>query len=327
MPREIEYVSIEKSKLYRIGRKRDLAKLLSIETSELIGLAHDTNYKEWSKKQPGKKDRTIEEPLPLLAKTLSELQSVLSKVETPPYLMSGKKRIKPRDNAEIHQFGKYVTNVDIERFFQSTKREFVFLAFKNDFQQTSDVASLIADIATYKGHIPTGTATSQLMAFWAYRKTFDRIYKLCVSKNIKMSVWVDDITFSSDKPFPNNWVRDVTKIMAEVCLTLKASKTKKYKLKDFKTVTGSAISPDGRIVVKNEKRKEIIDLLKNKKVEDLRLREARQLFGKLVAQRQNETAFFENVYQRCKVHLRKLEKQAAIAKTQKPFRRYRAKAA
>lgn len=303
-----EYISVEESKLYGLRRKRDLANLLGISPSELNSFRGDENYEEWPKKTPGKKDRIIEEPLLPLAKALGKLHGLLSLVETPSYLMSGKKKVKPRDNAEIHQHGAHMINVDIEQFYNSTKREFVFETFKKVFKQADDVASVLADITTYKGHIPTGTATSQLMAFWAYKQTFDRIHKLCQSKNITMSVWVDDITFSSDRPLPRNWVKDISKIMTEVELSLKAKKTKIFTSKEYKTVTGTAISPAGEILVKNEKRKEIVDLLRERKVEDFRLKEARQLLGKLTAQRQNEADFFDSVYERCKQRVKKLEK-------------------
>lgn len=318
-----EYISVESSKLHCLGRKRDLASLLGLTSSELNSFRGDENYGEWLKKTSGKKDRIIEEPLPPLAKALGKLHGILSQVETPSYLMSGKKRIKPRDNAEIHQHGAYMVNVDIEQFYNSTKREFVFETFKKVFKQTGDVASVLADITTYKSHIPTGTATSQMMAFWAYKQTFDRIYKLCQSKGIKMSVWVDDITFSSDQPFPKNWIKDISKIMDKVDLTLKADKTKKFTSKEYKTVTGTAISPAGKILVKNEKRKEIIHLMGARKIEEFRLKEARQLLGKLTAQRQNEPDFFDSAYERCKQRVRTLEKAAAKAKNKSPVRKRR----
>lgn len=307
MLQEIEYIPIEKSKLYRIGRRKDLAKLLGLQLSELKALSTDNNYKEWTKKQKGKKDRLIEEPLPRLGEVLARLHIILAKVETPSYLMSGKKRIKPRDNAEIHRNNKYMINVDIERFYQTTKREFIYSTFKNEFEQADDVASALANLVTYKGHIPTGTATSQLIAFWAYKKTFDRVSALCESKEIEMSVWVDDITFSSQNPLPQKWVQDIEKMMRAVDLGLKTNKTKKYGVKEYKTATGVAISPEGELFAKNAKRKEIIDALSGKRVEQLSLKESRQLLGKITSQRQNEPDLFENLYKRCKLHLRKLE--------------------
>lgn len=313
MSQQVKYVPVNKSKLYRLGKKKDLAALLGVTLHELEQLTDDSNYKEWTKKGAGKKDRLIEEPLPFLSTVLSRLHQILSKVETPSYLLSGKRGIKPRDNAEAHRYNGFMINVDIERFYQSTKREFVYLTFKNTFGQTNDVASLLADLVSYQGHIPTGTATSQLIAFWAYSKTFERINKLCSSKDITMSIWVDDITFSSQRPLPRNWVQDISQIMQIVDLSLKASKTKKYGKAEYKTATGSAISPKGSILVKNQKRKEILDLLEKRKVEQLNLREARQLMGKLASQRQNENDFFEDMYIRCKKRLQKLERKTKRA--------------
>lgn len=306
MRQKYSYISISESELYGLGRKRDLAKILGIHVKDLVGLIKDDNFKEWPKKEKGKKDRLIEQPLPFLSKTLSRLQSIISKVETPSYLMSGKKGVKPSDNAQMHRLNGYMINVDIEQFYQSTKREFVYSTFRNSFKQADDIASILSSLATYKGHIPTGTATSQSIAFWAYKKTFDRIDALCQRNGISMSIWVDDITFSSEKPFPKNWVRDIQKIMAEVELCLKTSKTKKYLAADYKIVTGSAISPVGDLRVKNQKSKEILDLLEGRQIERLPLRDARMIQGKLVAQRQNNPIFFNSVYTRLKKRLKEL---------------------
>jgi hypothetical protein len=302
-----KYIPITKSRLYRLGRKADLAERLGLSLPDLKKLASDNFYREWVKQEKGKKDRTIEEPRPELANVLSRLHNLLKVVETPPWLMSGKKKISAQDNARIHQNNPHAITVDIASFFQSTRREFAYKAFRDLFKQTNDVASLLADLGTYKGHIPTGTATSQDIAYWAYAQTFERIQKLCQVNGIIMSLWVDDITFSSTKPFPKNWVPSIQAIAKSVELSLKTKKTKKYNPSEHKIITGSAISPDGDIRVKNEKRKEIVDILKGGRVEDLNLKETRSLLGKLTSQRQNEKDFFDGVYSRSRAHLKKLE--------------------
>jgi RNA-directed DNA polymerase len=308
-------LKIEKSWLFRIGTKRDLASHLDLPLSQLKALTSDENYREWPKKEKGKKDRIIEQPLPHLKATLSKLHSILRDVETPVWLMSGKRRVKPRDNAEAHRWNGFMKTVDIKKFYQSTKREFVYLAFKDEFQQTDDVSSLLADLVTYKGHIPTGTPTSQLIAFWAYKRTFERIHKLCQSKGILMTVWVDDITFSSKTPFPKNWIKDISDIVKAVGLTLKADKTREYFPSEYKVATGSAISPSGEIRVKNEKRKEILDIVEGRRVENLPLKHAKSLLGKLTSQRQNESDFFHPMYLRCKARVQQLERKKAKRKT------------
>jgi RNA-directed DNA polymerase len=308
MPQSKKLIPLESSKLYRIGTKQDLADLLRISLTDLKALGSDNNYKEWTKKETGKK-RLIEEPLPFLSSVLSRLQAILSKIETPDYLLSGKSGIKPQDNAERHRHHDYMVNVDIESFYQSTRRKFVYTTFRDTFGQTNDVASILADLVTYKGHIPTGTATSQLIAFWAYKKSFDRVHEISIKNNVGMTVWVDDITFSANKSFSRNWDRDVDKIMANVELSLKSGKTKFYNRGEYKTATGSAISPSGELLVKNKKRMEILKIVKSKRLETLPLADLRSFVGKISSQRQNEGSFFENMYRRGRARLRELEEK------------------
>ena len=297
---------IERSALYRLGTKRDLARVLNVSVPSLRRLAADSNYREWWQTGETGKSRLIEEPTPALAGIQKRLHSELRKVETPNWLMSGKRGVRPQDNALAHCGTVFVVNVDIEAFFQSTKREFVYRCFQRQFGMVDDVASLLADLVTFKGHIPTGTSTSQIMAFWAYKQTFERIAMLCQSRNIVMTLWVDDITFSSQTPFPSNWPRDINKILTNVELRLKSSKTRRYSVGEYKVVTGSAISPQGEILARNTKRSEILSLISGRRVEDLSLSEARSLFGRLASQRQNESNFFDSMYGRCKAHIKRL---------------------
>ncbi|MCY4592683.1 MAG: reverse transcriptase family protein [Alphaproteobacteria bacterium] len=283
-----------------------MAKLLGFSISQLKNLSKDDNYRPWTKIGKNGKSRIIEEPLPDLARLQQRAYKLLRKVETPIWLMSGKRGIKPQDNAIAHADGAYIINVDIQSFFQSTKREFVYRCFQKDFEIRDDVASVMADLLTYESHIPTGTATSQLMAFWAYRRTFERIHSLCKSQGIAMTLWVDDITFSREKPFPRGWVRTLSRIFRSVDLNLKSTKTKRYGPRQFKIVTGSAITPAGELRVRNAKRREILLMLGSRRVEDLSLGETRSVLGRITSQRQNEPEFFDDMFRRCRDRVKKL---------------------
>ena len=74
-------IQVNQSKLYRIGRKADLANVLGLTAQELKALTKDENFKEWTKKSKGKKDRLIEEPKPRLRYVLANW-NVKSKVGT-----------------------------------------------------------------------------------------------------------------------------------------------------------------------------------------------------------------------------------------------------
>ena len=116
---------VNRSAFYRLGTKKDLAALLGSSVAELKRLASDSNYKEWHQEKKGKKPRLIEEPLPDLGKVQKRIHSLLRIVETPSWLKSGKRGIRAQDNALAHSGESFFINVDIEAFFQSTKREFV----------------------------------------------------------------------------------------------------------------------------------------------------------------------------------------------------------
>ena len=299
-------IEVFESPLYAMNRLRDLSNLLGISPSALNRLRSDVNYREWVQRKPGRKPRLIEEPHNDLAYGQRRIQALFAEIATPDWLKSGKRGIRPIDNATEHSNHPYVANVDIESFFQSTKREFLFKALQHEFQIAPNVASTMADILTYKGHIPTGTSTSQFSAFWAYKASFDTIFHLSRVTDVTMSLWVDDITFSSDKPISEDWIKTVNNVLRKVDLRLKAKKTKRYNSREFKVVTGIAISPSGEFRVKNAKRKEILDILDGRAVENLSHKETLSLLGKLSAQRQIEPAFFDSMHRRCKYHLRQL---------------------
>ena len=297
---------IVKSELYRLGTKKDLARLLRVPAGDLKRLTRDENYREWPKREKNNKVRIIEEPLPTLKSLQRRLHQLLCKLETPSWLMSGKRGISPQDNARAHINEPFVVNVDIDGFFRNTKREFVYRCFQRTFGMRDDVASLLADLVTYKGHIPTGTPTSQLVAFWAYRPTFERLHAMSEAKGIRMTLWVDDITFGSTTCFPRGWTQTVNRQLSFVDLRLKVAKTKRYGESEHKLVTGSAITSDGRLTVRNAKRKEILDFLGSRRVENLSRKETQRLLGRLASQRQSDPDFFSSLYRRSRRHLANL---------------------
>lgn len=297
MPQHKKTYPIERSPLYRLGKKSCLSCILQFSTSDIKMLRSDENYDEWEKIEKTK-NRTIEQAKPRLRKIHKRLHVLLQRIETPPYLKSGIKGSTIQSNAEIHASNHYMLKLDIQNFYQSSKREFVFTMFRDNFQQTPDVASILADLVTYKGHIPTGTSTSQIIAFWAYKKSFDKIYQLAQNASITMTLWVDDITFSSKNPIPKDFIEKVSSILNSVNLQLKTEKTESFGKENYKIVTGCALSPCGDLKIPNKKRKEIINITKGKSIESLPLDVLRTLIGKISAQRQTESDFFKKIYER-----------------------------
>lgn len=284
---------IEASLLFGLRSKRKLCEAIGIPLPDLRKMCSDENYEEWM----NEKGRPIQSPQKKLKEAHSRFAKLLSRIESPEWVFSGKKGVSYIDNSTPHQDSKFSLNVDIHKFYPSSQREFVFKAFRDYFRMSDDVASMLADFLTYKGRIPTGSPASQIVAYWSFKKTFDRIHELSVLNCLKVTLYVDDITFSGDKKISRNFLYKVQCELKKVRHNVN-DKTKFKGPKDFKKVTGVAISPKGIKKVPNKLRLSIVSDLKKYSYDGLSSEMAKSLLGKIVAGRQIESNFMEASYKR-----------------------------
>jgi hypothetical protein len=127
---------------------------------------------------------------------------------------------------------------------------------------STDIATILTSLVTYEGRIPTGTPTSQLVAFLSYKDIFTKIYEICKEQDIIFSLYVDDITLSSNKIINKNIKYKINSLLNLSDLNIKKSKTKFFSKKTNKSVTGTIIDTNKKVRLENKKRKEIIDLYK-----------------------------------------------------------------
>jgi hypothetical protein len=187
---------INQSRLYRLNSKGRLAELLGIERAKLVALAKQpAPYRVFALQENGKQ-RTIEEPRGELRRVHSRLLTLLSRIESPPYLYSGVKGRCYVSNAREHAGRGRILKTDISKFYPSTTHHHVFTGFLREFCCAGDVAKLLADLCTYQGHVPTGSPISMPAAFLAHKHVFDSLYIRMLRQDIKMTVYVDDITLS-----------------------------------------------------------------------------------------------------------------------------------
>ena len=304
---------IERSPLYQLSSKRKLFYLLAVQ-NELLNNPKNAkklsnflteinnvpafqkfvtadNYRVFPEKKSG---RIIQDPNLALKLIHKKLANLLAHIIPPDYLHSGVKTKSYVTNATTHkQTPQFVLKMDIHKFYQSCQKEFIFKAFKYDFKMPDNIAWLMADLVSYNGFIPTGSPVSQLIAFYAYKKTFNEISLLAKRHYMNFSLYVDDLSFSSTTEIPKNFESLVYQELKKVDLPIKSKKTKRYsKPKQYKIITGCAISPDGTLKVPNKLRKEIIDDCKKLHSQGLSDAEAKSLKGKIQAARQIEPDFF-----------------------------------
>jgi hypothetical protein len=141
----------------------------------------------------------------------------------------------------------YMLTMDVTKFYPSCTQKAVYQLFvdKNNYGLPGDIAWRLSKILTYNDHIPTGSSVSSLLAFWAYFNCFDEIHRFSRAHSNKMSLYVDDIGFSSKKE-PSGWfIGNISEILHKYGLSCNLDKTKIYKPNEDKINTGVTITSDG----------------------------------------------------------------------------------
>ena len=253
--------NIEKSPLYRLRNKQKLAELLGLPRNYFRTI-HTYKYSEFFRDKSDGSKRKINNPEDKLKKIQKKLFKLLNRIEKPEWVISGKKGKSYVDNAKMHQFNNNICTIDIEKFYDSTKEIYVYNFFKNTMNMSTDIATILTNLVTFEGRIPTGTPTSQLVAFLSYKDIFTKIYEICKDQDITFSLYVDDITLSSNKIISKNIKYKINSLLNLSKLNIKKSKTCFFSKKTNKSVTGTIIDADKNVRLENKKRKEIIDLYK-----------------------------------------------------------------
>lgn len=257
-PKDKTY-SIKQSPLYKLCNRAKLSKLLGISPTELKHLSEETNYRSFKKGS-----KTIYYPKQKLKSVQKRFLALLRRIKTPEWLFSGKKGVSYIDNAKAHLENIYMVKLDIRSFYESCKSEYVFRFFKYKLEQVDDVAWLCADLVTYNTFIPRGSPTSQLIAFWSHSDLFEKINQISRRYNCDMSLYVDDMSFSSNNQIDKKIILEINTELKKENLCIKRKKTKNYSKDQYKIITGCIITPQGKLAVPNKLRHKIHNILKTK---------------------------------------------------------------
>jgi len=255
--------------LYNLKSKKKLSKLLYLESYGhcLESYSFVNNYNVFIHKSANSegtiKKRLIESPAGKLEDVHKRVFKLLSRINLPEYVISkrGKSYV---DNYKRHKENPYILTLDIEKFFPSCSFTRVYHFFHSYMQMSADAAYVISNILTIdysalelpvevenymselkndnitfpNQHIPTGSSISTLLSFLAYKEMFDTLYSIAKSRNYEMSLYVDDLTFSSKKPIPTNFITEVKRVVSKYDLRLNNKKKKLLQKEHNKNITG-----------------------------------------------------------------------------------------
>ncbi|MHB1455079.1 MAG: reverse transcriptase family protein [Saccharofermentanales bacterium] len=290
--------------LYAIKSKNMLCKLLCLtdktwlKRSKVLSNVHP--YIDTSGKP-----RLIEAPSIELKKIQRKIKNSLLHCQFPQYVFSGVKNKSYVDNAKIHSGTKYLFKIDITAFFPSTSREKVYKFFIDELKNSPDVAECLTNFCTndlssfirendcidnflknkkikHMDHLCTGSSPSPVLSYLVNQAMFDELKNLCNQGNVIMTIYVDDIVFSSCEPICKQFRDRISSIVSKHGYNISKSKVEYYKNNSVKKITGVIIRKDGTIDVPNKLRQKIIHKFNNgKPYEDIN-----KLQGCIIAARQ-----------------------------------------
>ena len=232
------------------------------------------------KKLKNKKSRIIEAPSDK-RKIYQKKINIFFQENTicPKYCFSGWKNRNNILNAKEHLGKNYYLTADIEKYFKNSTLKHVINWAKE--QGLDDIwAKSFADLATCNGHLSTGSPMSMILVTLIHQDIFDEIQKYASSKGIKFTLYVDDITLSSNKPILQDCVKYIEKILLKHNIRLNKYKTKRFGYKGAH-ITGIRITNKKKLDIPYKKNYEIIKILSAKDISAMTLKEVRSLLGKI----------------------------------------------
>lgn len=250
-----------KNPLYRLKSKKKLKELLYLNNLSTTEISNINNK------------RLVENPNETLKRIHKRVFKFIKLLPIPDYLISSRKGFCYIDNYKPHQYKKYIVTLDIEKFFPKCNAAFTYNFFYNILCMSPDVAFLITKLCTINlndiklskevenwlkktnnnlyfpipsCHIPTGSPLSQLLAFLSFQDMFEEISNYCSRNSIVMTLYVDDITLSSDKKIHKKHIFYIKSILNKYGHNLNYNKIKKYKPTHNKKITGVIINKNNK---------------------------------------------------------------------------------
>ncbi|PWW32927.1 MULTISPECIES: reverse transcriptase family protein [Paenibacillus] len=253
MARIVQRYKLNQCVFYKLKSKKQLAYFLKVDYETLREINELIHYKSFSLRTEGKKDRDITAPNKKLKDLQKRIHNLLLRIERPDWLISGERGKSYIDNGKMHQNCNYALCMDIKSFYRNTKREYVFRFFTEEMLMSKDTAKVVTDILTFQNSIPTGSPASQLIAYYAYHRMFHEIKSIATNKHSCIfSLYVDDMTFSSDTPFEVNVLRkEIDILLRKYDHKPSYSKTNYYSRNKAKPVTGTTISKNHELLIPN----------------------------------------------------------------------------
>ena len=253
--------------LYKCPTRKRLATYLKIDYKYMMSKKYISYRTRLIDKKDTSEKRVLTVPInDDLKKIQRRIHDLLQPVIRPEWLMSSTKGKSYIDNGKTHIKAKYALMMDIEKFYDKCTREYVYRFFTEKLLTAPDVATILTDIVTYNGKLPTGSSTSQILAYYAYEDMFSEIEYNAKTAGCIFTLLVDDTTTSSENPFNKDKLyTDACNVMKKYGHNPKHKKTRYYSKDKPKPITGTIITIDNKLDVPNRLRSQIYEKFQKNK--------------------------------------------------------------
>lgn len=242
----------------RLQKPSEVYDLLKISSKQFKSLTENPTYQTFmiGKKSGG--ERHIENPNHSLKKVQERLNRYLQAVyyfkKTPlayGFVLNASKEKDSRDilsNARKHLGKDYLLNLDIKDFFHSIKVPRIWKVFGEDtFRFQRPAVEMLTRLSTFKNRLPMGSPTSPALSNFASLALDQDLYEFAQEKDLVVTRYADDITFSSDYPIDSETYETIKSFIEAHEFKLNEKKVKFYEAKDTKEVTGLVLLEDGTL--------------------------------------------------------------------------------
>lgn len=292
---EVTRLEYRKCSLYGLKSKKQLEKLLQVESIKVFTEEYIAKNTRVSLQNGGK--RLIENPSFFIKQIQSIILHKVKRIPVGEEVFSGVKGKSYIGNAKVHQGKKYIYKVDISKFFPSITRDMVYRFYKKSLGMSSDVAAILTNLSTInldlknqgsnemievnsylsehgigtRNHLFTGAPHSTLFSYLINVDMFDRLKKLAEINNCKMTIYVDDIVFSSNFKISNKFRTQIVNIITNANYKVNSKKCRYIRRGYIVKVTGVILDKNANMQVPNclmKKTHEQIDLFKKRELVD-----------------------------------------------------------
>jgi hypothetical protein len=197
MRREPHTYHLDQSPFYRLTTRRKLARVFGLTLPEMNALTRSESlYREFSIPKKAGGTRMVENPPPELKKVQKHAARLLGRIRPKDYLFCPVKGRSYVSNAGRHRGNRVIRCLDVRKYFPCTPAWRVYRFFTVVMRCSTDVAEVLTRLATYKGHLPTGSPLSPIMAYYAYYDVWERIAAIAAAHGWTLTVYIDDVTVS-----------------------------------------------------------------------------------------------------------------------------------